>query len=62
MRKKYWMISLAVAFITFILGTLLFVTIDSPSPFIGALVVAFLLFEIIVYHLFGKEKQNNKLP
>ncbi len=53
--------SIVIGIIAFVLGAVLFLAIDSSSPYLASLVVAFLIFEISFYYLFGKERQKNKL-
>lgn len=62
MSEKYVKYSMVIGIIAFALSLILFLTIDSPSPYLGGLVVAFLIFEISFYHFFGKGRQKNKLP
>ncbi|MCJ0932060.1 hypothetical protein MST22_12935 [Virgibacillus halodenitrificans] len=61
MSKKYVKYSIVIGIIAFVLGLVLFLTIDSSSPYIASLIVAFLIFEISFYQLFGKERHKNKL-
>lgn len=61
MSKKHMKYSILTGLLTFALCLTIFLAIDSPSPYIGALVAAFILFEISFYHFFGRERENNKL-
>ncbi|MCT1577815.1 hypothetical protein M3E13_12875 [Oceanobacillus kimchii] len=58
MSKKYVKYSIVIGIVTFAISLMLFLTIDSPSPYLGGLVVAFLIFEISFYHFSGKERQK----
>jgi len=59
--SEYVKYSIVIGIIVFVLALVLFLTIDSPYPYLGGFFVAFIIFEISFYHLFGKEKQRNKL-
>ncbi|UOQ93120.1 hypothetical protein MUO14_22460 [Halobacillus shinanisalinarum] len=61
MDGKYLGYSIIIGAITFVLGLIVFLAIDSPSPYIAGIVVAFLVAEISFYHFFGKEKKKYKL-
>ena len=61
MSAKYIKYSIIAGLITFALCILIFSSLDSPSPYIGGLVVGFIIFEIFFYHFFGKEMEKQKL-
>ncbi|WP_461610252.1 hypothetical protein [Cytobacillus kochii] len=56
--SKYVKYSVVIGIIAFVFALVLFLTIDSPYPYLGGLVVAFIIFEISFFHLFGKERQK----
>ncbi|MCP3030794.1 hypothetical protein LF817_05510 [Halobacillus sp. A1] len=60
MSAKYIRYSFITGNIAFGLCLILLLLIEAPSPYLGSLIVAFLIFEISFYHLFDKEKQKSK--
>ncbi|MFG6115774.1 hypothetical protein ACGTN9_11325 [Halobacillus sp. MO56] len=60
MHEKYAKYSLLIGLVTFFLCLIIFMAFDSPSPFLGSLVAAFILFEISYYYLFQKYKQKRE--
>ncbi|WJE15193.1 hypothetical protein QRD89_15935 [Halobacillus sp. ACCC02827] len=61
MRAKLVKSSIAAGFLTFVLCLVIFFAADSPSPYIGALVTGFLIFEIVFYHFFGRDREKQRL-
>ncbi|WP_235001492.1 hypothetical protein [Halobacillus sp. Marseille-P3879] len=59
--SKYIKYSIIAGLITFALCLFVLLAINSPSPYIGSLVVGFVIFEISFYHFFGREKEKQKL-
>ncbi|RDY71141.1 hypothetical protein DXT76_09250 [Halobacillus trueperi] len=53
-------VSLLTGLVTFALCFIVFLAIDSPSPYLRSLVVAFIIFEISFHHLFGKVMFNTE--
>ncbi|SDJ80124.1 hypothetical protein [Sediminibacillus albus] len=51
MKRSNLIIPILIGVLTFASALVLFWVIDSPSPYLAALVVAFLIFEISFYHL-----------
>jgi len=58
--SNYAKYSIMTGLVTFVIALILFLTIDSSHPYISGLLVAFIIFEINFYHLFGKEVRGNK--
>ncbi|SDL87555.1 hypothetical protein [Sediminibacillus halophilus] len=58
MNRVFWVVSILVGVIAFLAALLVFLWIDSPSPYLGALVIGFLIFEISFYHRFQQSKEK----
>ncbi|MCP3028526.1 hypothetical protein [Halobacillus sp. A5] len=58
--NKYVKSSILIGLITLVSALLIFLVIDFPSPYIAALIIAFVVFEISFYHLFVKERQKRR--
>ncbi|MBM7552169.1 hypothetical protein [Thalassobacillus pellis] len=61
MSNNYIKYSISAGLATFALCLFILLAINSPFPYLGAIVVGFIIFEMSFYHLFGKEKEKQKL-
>ncbi|WP_026771541.1 hypothetical protein [Sediminibacillus terrae] len=59
MEKGFWKVSILIGVVAFLAASLVFIWIDSPSPYLAALVTGFLIFEISFYHRFHQSKERN---
>ncbi|MCA0969202.1 hypothetical protein LCM20_01205 [Halobacillus litoralis] len=60
--SHYLKVSVGIGLVVFVAAMVFLFTVDSPSPYIGAGIVAFLIFELAFYHYFSKGRDHSQGP
>ncbi|SFF73643.1 hypothetical protein SAMN05216353_10785 [Halobacillus alkaliphilus] len=61
MGKHYVRTSLIIGIVVFIISVFVLVAVGSPAPYLGSLVVGFIVWEISFYHLFAKDRDKRNI-
>ncbi|MGP4076931.1 hypothetical protein [Halobacillus sp. K22] len=59
MKRNYVITSVMIGLAVFVISWLVLAALGSPAPYLGGLVVAFIIFEISFYHLFARNREGN---